>query len=394
MGFVLVKNSIVWDLTLNGKRFRIFTGLVTAHWLTKEQRVSKVEDFAWEKNAILEKLDSESARLKIRAKVEAAIPDRVFLEELVKTIRGIQEPKKETYQPQFAWELVQVYRDRMANLKSSGHLKNFKSMQDYLKKEYPFFRFSEMNYDWMAAFVNGLIDGEQEFLHNTIVRKVREIRTVANFSRMLGIEVHPESNLFKMSERKYHPFYLDWMLHVQVIEEIELADELDRIRDRFLFRCYTGMREGEMNQLNENNFFSKGNALFLRYQDIKGKKPKSIQLSPKAVSLAKKYAYQLPKCSQQHENRGIKLVMKAAKFTSQIDKIRHSGNRVKISHKILADMVSTHTARRTFARRWYEQGGDLLKLSKYLGHSSVAVTERYVGVEDEETNNEMIRVMS
>lgn len=393
MGFVLVKNSIVWDLTLIGKRFRIFTGMVTDHWIPKEQRVSKVEDFAWEKNEVLEKLEKETARLKIRAKVEGAVPDRAFLEELVKKIRNISETNKQIHEPQYAWEMVQVYRDRMANIKSKGHLKNFKSMKDYLLKEYPFFRFSEMNYDWMSAFVNRLIDSEEEFLHNTIVRKVREIRAVANFSRMLGIAVHPESNLFKMSERKYHPFYLDWILHVKVLEEIELTEELDWVRDRFLFRCYTGMREGEMNQLTHNNFFSKGDALFLRYLDIKGKKPKSIQVSPKAAALAKKYTYQLPKCSQQHENRMIKLVMKAAKLVNPIDKIRHSGNRVMVSSVLLADMVSTHTARRTFARRWYEQGGDLLKLSKYLGHSSVAVTERYVGVEDEETNNEMLRVM-
>lgn len=392
MGFILVKNSIVWDLTLKGKRFRIFTGLTTSNWIPKEQRVSKVEDFAWEKNQVLEKLENESMRLKIRAKVEGSIPDQAFLESFVDTVRGIHPEREEKPEPQFAWEMVQVYRDRMAHIKEKGYLKNFKSLQDYLQEQYPFFRFSEMSYDWCNAFVNKLIESD-EVLHNTIVRKLRNLRSVANFSRLLGMQVHPEAEMLKMGERKYHPFYLDWEIHVKAIEEVELNEQLDKIRDRFLFRCYTGMREGEMNQLNLNNFSSKGGQLFLKYQDIKGKKPKSIQLSPKAAALAKKYAFNLPKCSQQHENREIKEVLKAAKLTDSMDKIRHSGNRVKVTTMPLADWVSTHTARRTFARRWYEQGGDLLKLSKYLGHSSVMVTERYVGVEDEETNNEMLRVM-
>lgn len=392
MGFILIKNSIVWDLTLGKKRIRIFTGLTTSSWLGKEQRVSKVEDFAWEKNEVLENLDRESERIKVKYKVEGVIPDRRFLEAYVKTIRGLKSNQQQKHEPQFAWEMFQIYRDRMANIKEHGHLKNFKSLQDHLKDHYTFFRFSEMSYDWTAHFVNELID-TQELLHNTIVRKLKELRSVANFSRLIGVEVHPEYELFKLSERRYHPFYLDWDLHVKALEEVELPDNLDKIRDRFLFRCYTGIREGEMNQFTPNNFSSKGGNTFLKYLDIKGKKPKSIMLSTKALALARKYSFELPKCSQQNENREIKEVMKAAKLTYTLDKIRHSGNRVTVKSISIADWVSTHTARRTFARRWYDQGGDLLKLSKYLGHSSVAVTERYIGVEDEETNSEMIRVM-
>lgn len=393
MPFHLVKKSIVWDITLKGKRFRIFTGLTTDHWLDSEQRVSKVEDFSWEKNELLEKLERETQRLKIKLKVEGLIPSKVFLQAFVDQLAGLKikpEPKEELI---FVWQIIGDYRERMKNSKEKGHLKNFKSLQDHFKENYPLFRFSEMSEDWVIHWVDRLVEKEL-ILHNTIVRKVRELRAVGEYARRTGHAVHLEFNTFRIKERKYHPFYLDWATQVKKLQEVELTETLDRIRDRFLFRCYTGIREGEMDQMNPAHFIPKGDKVYLKYMDIKGKKPKTIQLSDQALILARKYDFDLPKVAQQTENLLIKQVAKLAKLTGSIDKIRHSGNRVEVNKILVADMISTHTARRTFARRWYEQGGDLLKLSKYLGHSSISVTERYVGVEDDEANDEMMRVMN
>jgi site-specific recombinase XerD len=40
--------------------------------------------------------------------------------------------------------------------------------------------------------------------------------------------------------------------------------------------------------------------------------------------------------------------------------------------------VSAHTFRHTFACTYLEQGGEIYKLSRLLGHSSVEVTEEYL----------------
>lgn len=41
--------------------------------------------------------------------------------------------------------------------------------------------------------------------------------------------------------------------------------------------------------------------------------------------------------------------------------------------------ITTHTLRRTAATRfYYDLGGDLLAVSKILGHSGTHVTERYI----------------
>ena len=40
-------------------------------------------------------------------------------------------------------------------------------------------------------------------------------------------------------------------------------------------------------------------------------------------------------------------------------------------------LITPHALRHTFGTRWLQAGGDIYKLSKILGHSSVAVTEAH-----------------
>lgn len=70
-------------------------------------------------------------------------------------------------------------------------------------------------------------------------------------------------------------------------------------------------------------------------------------------------------------------------FTNSIGR-RHSYNTVEKRCKRLAKSlhyngVTTHTLRRTAATRFYfELGGDILAVSKILGHSGVSITEDYI----------------
>lgn len=394
MSFYLQRNSIIWQLSIKGKTMKISTGISTSNWMQKEQRVSKIEDFAWEKNEVLEKIEREEYRIRAKAKVEGSIPNKEFLIQLVEGIRGSGDPSHyhAEHSVTYAWQWVQQYQDRMKNTHQPGHLKNFKSLEKLMKEAFPLFRFSQMSEAWTIKWVEHLMD-EEELLHNTIVRKLKELRAVAEFARRQGEPVHSESSIFRLKERKYHPFFLDWDLHVSAIDAVELENEsLQKIRDRFIFRCYTGMREGELEQIQPNLFSSKQGRIYLKYMDLKGKKPKTIQIPPRALEIAKKYGMTIPSFSQQKENDLIKKVCELAGLNYPIEKVRHAGNRIITERVPMHDLVTTHTARRTFARRWYEQGGDLLKLSKFLGHSSIAVTERYIGVEDDETMDEMMRL--
>lgn len=52
--------------------------------------------------------------------------------------------------------------------------------------------------------------------------------------------------------------------------------------------------------------------------------------------------------------------------------------RLKRNCELEGVRVSPHTFRHTFARMYLEQGGELFKLSREMGHSTVQVTEGYL----------------
>jgi hypothetical protein len=53
--------------------------------------------------------------------------------------------------------------------------------------------------------------------------------------------------------------------------------------------------------------------------------------------------------------------------------------------------LTFHDLRHTFASRWMMRGGSLLTLSKVLGHSSLAMTQRYAHLSPDHVRGEMER---
>ncbi|WP_420917163.1 tyrosine-type recombinase/integrase [Dictyobacter halimunensis] len=47
-------------------------------------------------------------------------------------------------------------------------------------------------------------------------------------------------------------------------------------------------------------------------------------------------------------------------------------------HQYRPVQISAHTSRHIFARIYLEQGGEIYKLSRLMGHSSVEITEEYL----------------
>jgi len=51
------------------------------------------------------------------------------------------------------------------------------------------------------------------------------------------------------------------------------------------------------------------------------------------------------------------------------------------------EKTSIHGLRHTFAREWYYNGGDIVQLSKILGHSTIAMSEKYMRLHANQMEN-------
>ncbi len=107
----------------------------------------------------------------------------------------------------------------------------------------------------------------------------------------------------------------------------------------------------------------------------KGRKEREIGLSPEVHKLLWKYIhkYRSPADANEHT-----LFLGRSGEAMTVGGIKQVVTRIKLESGISDIRVSPHVFRHTFAKMYMEQGGDLLKLSRELGHSDVQTTKIYL----------------
>ena len=149
------------------------------------------------------------------------------------------------------------------------------------------------------------------------------------------------------------------------------------VKNGFLFRCYTGIRFSEMPYIDLNNLDDG----VLSFYIPKSSNSHQIPLNRKALELLKKVKMFNP-ISQQKENKYIKELAKRAGINRPVQKVKLSGSVSTVETFPKWKLCSSHTARRTWARIAYDAGVDILKISRYIGHSDISTTLKYIGHKD------------
>ena len=149
------------------------------------------------------------------------------------------------------------------------------------------------------------------------------------------------------------------------IEEVEtikgidgLNERLGRVRDLFIFQCFTGLAYVDMQAFSKNDIQVIDNQEIIRSNRTKTDESFILLFLPDAKRIAEKYNYSLPQISNQKYNDYLKLL------------IAHPN--INISKK-----VTSHTARHTFATYLLNKGVPLETVSKTLGHANIKQTQLY-----------------
>ena len=184
---------------------------------------------------------------------------------------------------------------------------------------------------------------------NTTNKELKKLKRILEFAVKEGyISVNP----FRLTLREEK---LDY--DVLTKEEIDILlnckfseDRLDKVRDCFIFQCYTGLAYSDMAQLTKDD---------IQDDVIYGRRQKTdiqyvVPLLPVAKNILEKYDYQLPIISNQKYNQWLKFLGEL----SGLNKSLHS-----------------HLARHSFSCMLLNSGVDLKTISRTLGHSNSKITE-------------------
>ena len=173
---------------------------------------------------------------------------------------------------------------------------------------------------------------------------------------------------------------------IELIRLLDLSknERLDRVRDLFLIGCYTGARFSDYTKIRKHNVI-KDTCTFTMQ---KVKKDVVVPIYNETKTILEKYNYQLPpRISSQKMNEYIKEICKMAGIT---EKYHFQDESIEPTEKF--KLVTTHTARRSFATNAFLDEIPVITIMRATGHSKESDFYRYIRMKPTDGAQRMVEM--
>lgn len=212
---------------------------------------------------------------------------------------------------------------------------------------------------------------------NTLGRDITFFKTFFNWCAERGYLDNYSFKSFKSVSQELPIVFLTEQ-ELQMIVDVDLSsDKLIKVRDLFVFMCYTGLRWSDVNTINSSHFVDG----MLMKTSVKTKDPYlSIPLVSHALRIAKKYHYDLPRISSQKMSEYLKEIAAKAGIVSPVEilKFKISGVEKKIVPK--NELITSKVARKTFVTLSLHKGIPSDVIMGITGHKKYSVLKKYLKI--------------
>ncbi len=298
-------------------------------------------------------------------------------------------PQFVTKQPKTFLETFDEYIEtkRIENTESTAvkYEQAKQSLINFGKKYKQQIQFENITMDFRNKFVNYL-QNDLGYAPSTVYRRLKFIKTVLLYGLDCGYINKLNINLSKFLTKDRPGVQI--ALSESELHEMESLDlsqnkRLDHVRDRFLIGCYTGLRFSDFIRLNKNHI-QDGKYIIINQQKVKLNV--TIPFFEEVKRIFEKYQYDLPKpISEPKFNEYLKEVTKQCDTLKRLQEItQFVGSKEKKVNVPRYDMVTSHTARRTFVTLNHAKGIDLETLTIATGHTTVKALKTYVKLDDQQ----------
>lgn len=300
-----------------------------------------------------------------------------FIEFIEKFIENSKEQLNTANGKQISNRTIQKYKTTLV------HLKEFISKK---RKKLDFEDIDESFYLEYMTFLKNSYD----LATNSIGKDITVVKRFMNAATNAGVNNNLtfKMGVFKSISEQSDSIYLtDDELTAMYNLDLSGNERLEKVRDLFLIGAYTGLRYSDYSALNAENIIGK----HIQIEVYKTGQPLTIPKRDEVVSIFKKYDYSLPKSpSNQKTNKYLKEI---GKMIPELNvtykkKITKGGERITTIFKKY-ELISTHTARRSFATNLYKEGLPSITIMRITGHRTESAFLRYIKITPEDAANQL-----
>ena len=406
---VLITENVPIRMRVNfaSKRIEFTTGyrIDSAKWDADKQRVkngcsNKLKQSASEINASLLEYYTEIQSIFKRFEVEDVMPTPEQIKEafnaLHKPVSEEPKPKKEALPCDF----FQVFDDFVEdcgrqNNWTDSTFKKFAAVKNHLTNFREGLTFEFFDERGLNDYVGYLRD-VKEMRNTTIGKQLSFLKWFLRWAFKKGVHQNNAYDSYKpkLKSTQKKIIFLTWN-ELNRLREFKIPSNkqaLERVRDVFLFQCFTGLRYSDVFNLRRSDI--KGD--HIEVTTVKTSDSLIIELNNHSKAILDKYkdvAFEddkvLPVITNQKMNDYLKELAELAGIDEPIRQTYYKGNERIDEVTPKYALLGTHAGRRTFICNALALGIPPQVVMKWTGHSDYKAMKPYIDIADDIKANAM-----
>lgn len=378
----------------HGKRLKYSTGekINPKYWNFKNNRSKQTRQFSGydELNGYLDGLENTVLKSYRKSLSEEKRPTLESLKSSLDIFTYREEKSSPTSLFPFIIQFIEE-RERNSKYTKSSILvykTAFNRLVQYSKDKRKKLDFENIDLEFFYDYSEYLFASPRLFSQNYVNKLIQTLKTFLNDATERGINTNMsfKSRRFSIPKQSVQNIYLSMdelfqMYHHDFEENYRLA----RVKDLFLIGAFTGLRFSDFINIKPENIQNIEGAEIIRIRTKKTNQDVVIPVHPIVRKILNKYKGSLPRfLSNQKMNAYLKEVGFIVGFHEPIILSKSKGGQRYDITKRKYELITTHTARRSFATNAFKMGVPTISIMRITGHTTERSFMQYIKVSNEE----------
>lgn len=296
-----------------------------------------------------------------------------FIENFIAERATVAQTSGKNYSP----GIIKIYKNAYKHLKAFAEKGRRKGLD-----------FADIDLEFYQDFTQFLFSPPNSFTANNAGKIIKTLKTFLHEATERGFNDNHafRSKKFRVMTEEVPNAYLT----VDELNKLFLLDlsehkRLEKVRDLFLVGCFTGLRFSDFTTIRPEYIRTIDGVEIIDIQTQKTGQKVSIPLHPIVKAIFKRYNGVPPKAmSNQKLNKYLKELCQLAELVEPTVLTKTKGGKRVQEVWRKSDLITTHTARRSFATNAFKMGVPPLSIMLITGHRTEKSFMRYIKIQREE----------
>lgn len=265
------------------------------------------------------------------------------------------------------------------------YITTYRHLKEYADEKGINIDFDDIDFNFRNDFKNWLYAAPRNHAQNTAAKNLQILKLFLKEAtrRKLNtnLSFREDGWSIPQEQKKHVVLTLD---ELSRLNGLDLSDNtrLQRVRDLFLIGAYSGLRFSDFTRITPEHIIQEDGVEMIEISTQKTDTEVVIPLLPELKTILEKYGYRSPKAmSNQKMNEYLKELGKLAGMDEEVVIKKSRGGVKRETTKKKWELITTHTARRSFATNFYEMGFDASALMQITGHSTEGQFKKYINID-------------